>query len=72
LIEEAAVMPAGRMHRGRLLAVLLAALALIAHSEEQQRVGSGRQLLRASDHRYKPKEDIDLYANKVGPYANPR
>jgi transmembrane 9 superfamily member 1 len=26
----------------------------------------------ASDHRYKPDETVPLYANKVGPFHNPR
>lgn len=26
----------------------------------------------ASDHRYKPEDPVPLYANKVGPFQNPR
>jgi uncharacterized membrane protein len=26
----------------------------------------------ASDHRYKENDDVPLYANKVGPFHNPR
>eukprot|EP00238_Polyblepharides_amylifera_P008022 CAMPEP_0196579290 /NCGR_PEP_ID=MMETSP1081-20130531/19835_1 /TAXON_ID=36882 /ORGANISM="Pyramimonas amylifera, Strain CCMP720" /LENGTH=609 /DNA_ID=CAMNT_0041898823 /DNA_START=57 /DNA_END=1886 /DNA_ORIENTATION=+ len=31
----------------------------------------GRVLLGASDHKYKPHEKVQLYANKVGPFHNP-
>ena len=65
-------MAAGRMHRGRLLAALACALALVAQSAHSEEARAGRQLLGASDHKFKPGEDVVLYANKVGPYSNPR
>ncbi len=34
--------------------------------------GSGRNLLGESDHRYDMHDPIKLYANKVGPFSNPR
>lgn len=34
--------------------------------------GPGRRLLGESDHRYDMHDPIKLYANKVGPFSNPR
>ena len=33
---------------------------------------SNRRLLGESDHRYDMHDEIKLYANKVGPFSNPR
>ncbi len=33
---------------------------------------SDRRLLGESDHRYDMHDEIKLYANKVGPFSNPR
>ena len=33
---------------------------------------SGRSLLSESDHKYEVHDAIKLYANKVGPFSNPR
>lgn len=60
-----------KMCKQQIALVLVAAIALLAslvHAEHSV----GRQLLRASDHKFKPGEDVILYANKVGPYSNPR
>ena len=42
--------------------LLLAALVLAA----------GRSLASHRDHSYKPQELVSLYANKAGPFHNPR
>ena len=60
-----------RACRAQLALLLACALAFVASSTEEQRRG-GRQLLGASDHKFKPSEEVILYANKVGPYSNPR
>ena len=36
------------------------------------RSSTGRYLLAESDHKYEVHEIIKLYANKVGPFSNPR
>ena len=36
------------------------------------RGGKGRRLTGESDHRYDMHDPIKLYANKVGPFSNPR
>ncbi|KAK9803193.1 hypothetical protein WJX73_001092 [Symbiochloris irregularis] len=59
--------------------LLLLATALISyfpgfHGASEITVGlqkPARQLLKAADHKYEVQEAITLYANKVGPYANP-
>jgi len=40
--------------------------ALLAHPD------TGRTLLAESDHKYEVHDVIKLYANKVGPFSNPR
>lgn len=36
-------------------------------------VGSGAEVAAsASDHKYKEKDKVPLYANKIGPFNNPR
>ncbi len=36
------------------------------------RPATGRSLLAESDHKYEVHDVIKLYANKVGPFSNPR
>jgi hypothetical protein len=52
--------------------VLLAAPAAAARTLLELPVSTGRSLLGASDHVYKVHEKVALYANKVGPFHNPR
>lgn len=47
------------------LTVLVCSLAVLARPGD-------RQLLGASDHKYKKGDAVELYANKVGPFQNPR
>jgi hypothetical protein len=46
------------------MAALLALIALLA--------AAGGAAADGSDHRYKAGEAVPLYANKVGPFHNPR
>lgn len=46
-----------------------AAAAAAAGSEHPS---ASRGLLGLSDHKYQPQDDLKLYANKVGPFSNPR
>lgn len=48
-----------------LLVVMVVAVVCVAGVE-------GRTLLSAKDHRYKMHDSVPLFANKVGPFHNPR
>jgi hypothetical protein len=72
----------GSRLRGRraaaLAAVAVAMMALSTSAEGQQEEqttrggGRGRALLGERNHSYKVGEEVKLYANKVGPFHNPR
>ncbi len=55
-----------QMDRRTLLVASLSVLALLATPT------ASRQLQGLSEHKYAPDEDVKLWANKVGPFSNPR
>ena len=55
------------------MARVLLLLSSVWLSSGSTELGAGaRALLGHSDHSYKPQELVALYANKVGPFHNPR
>ena len=65
--------------RGRAAALAMAMVAMAAGvvrgtAAEAAAAGParGRALLGERDHKYKKGEEVKLYANKVGPFHNPR
>lgn len=83
--SQSAVGARGVMSKAMGCTMCMAALLIFAHSSFASRTlgafnvelpssgtGSSRMLLGASDHVYKVHEKVALYANKVGPFHNPR
>lgn len=54
-------------------AALLGGLRRLAASSAGGEASSaGRGLLAKNDHRWQPGDEIQLFANKIGPFHNPR
>ena len=64
-------LPADRLSSIGFFVSITSILAVSAHASLAEH-WPGRSLLSESDHKYEVHDAIKLYANKVGPFSNPR